>query len=149
MMRLIYLVFRLYCFIFRPTSIGVRAMLIQNGEVLLVRQTYKPGWHIPGGGVKRGETIDEAARREAQEEIGAQMGDLILLGIYTHFGENMSDHNALFLCTEFSLNGRQDREIAEARFFPLDALPKGLVDGHRHRLEEYRAGITSPHFGEW
>lgn len=149
MMRLIYLVFRLYCFIFRPTSIGVRVMLIQNGEVLLVRQTYKPGWHIPGGGVKRGETLDEAARREANEEIGVQMGDLTLLGIYTHFGEHMNDHNALFLCTEFSYNSKQDREIAEARFFSLDALPKELVDGHRRRIEEYRTGIASPNFGEW
>jgi 8-oxo-dGTP pyrophosphatase MutT (NUDIX family) len=149
MMRLLYFGFRIYCFIFRPTSIGVRVMLIQNGQVLLVRQTYMPGWFLPGGGVKRGETLNEAARREAHEEIGAEMGKLDLLGSYTHFGEYKSDHNALFLCTDFTLGKKQDLEIAEAQFFSLDALPEGLLDGHRKRLDEYRTGVEIPQFGEW
>ena len=149
MMRLLYLGFRLYCFIFRPRGIGVRVMLIQDGKVLLVRQTYMPGWFMPGGGVKRGETLEDAVRREAQEEVGAKMGDLSLLGAYSHFGEHKSDHNALFRCTDFSLNGKQDHEIAEARFFPLGALPDELMEGHRRRLEEYRTGVGIPQFGEW
>jgi len=149
MMRLLYLGFRVYCFFFRPRGIGVRVMLIQNGQVLLVRQTYVSGWYMPGGGAKRGETMEEAARREAQEEVGADMGDLSLLGVYTHFGEHKSDHNALFLCTDFTIGQKQDSEIAEARFFPLDALPDGLIDGHRKRLEEYLAGEEIPQFGEW
>jgi 8-oxo-dGTP pyrophosphatase MutT (NUDIX family) len=149
MIRLLYLGYRIYSFIFRPRTLGVRIMLIQNGQVLLVRQTYMPGWFMPGGGVKRGETLEEAARREAREEIGAEMAELHLLGAYTHFGENKSDHNALFLCTDFTVNGEQDNEIAEARFFPLDALPPGLMPGHRRRLEEFRAGVEIPQFGEW
>jgi len=149
MMRLLYLGFRIYCFIFRPKGIGVRIMLIQNGQVLLVRQTYMPGWFMPGGGVKRGETLEDAVRREAQEEVGAKMGGLSLLGAYSHFGEYKSDHNTLFLCTDFSLSGKQDHEIAEARFFPLDALPDELMKGHRRRLEEYRTGAEIPQFGEW
>jgi len=149
MMRLLYLGFRLYCFFFRPIAIGVRVMLIQNGEVLLVRQTYMPGWFMPGGGLKRGETLEEAIRRETYEEIGAQMGSLKLLGAYSYFGEHKSDHNVLFLCTDFTLNGKQDKEIAEARFFPLDALPDGLSDGHRQRLEEYHARAEIPQYGEW
>jgi 8-oxo-dGTP pyrophosphatase MutT (NUDIX family) len=149
MMRLLYLGFRIYCYIFRPTTIGVRVMLIQNRQVLLVRQTYIPGWFMPGGGVKRGETLEEAARREAHEEISAQMGELALLGAYTHFGEHKSDHNALFLCTDFTLGEKQDSEIAEARFFPLDALPEEIPDGHRKRLDEYRTKGEIPQFGEW
>jgi 8-oxo-dGTP pyrophosphatase MutT (NUDIX family) len=149
MMRLLYLGYRVYCFIFRPKFLGVRVMLIQDEHVLLVRQTYIPGWFMPGGGVKRGETLEEAVRREAREEVGAEMGELSLLGSYTHFGEYKSDHNALFLCTDFTLNMKKDREIAEARFFSLDALPDELMDGHRKRLEEYRTGREIPQFGEW
>ena len=148
-MRLLYFGFRIYCFIFRPVSIGVRVMLIQNRQVLLVRQTYMPGWFIPGGGVKRGETLEEAARREAQEEIGAKMGELSFLGAYTHFGEHKSDHNTLFLCTDFTLGKKQDSEIAEACFFSLDALPENLLPGHRIRLDEYRDRRKIPQFGEW
>ena len=149
MMRLLYLGFRIYCFIFRPVSIGVRVMLIKNKEVLLVRQTYVPGWFLPGGGVERGETLEQAARREAREELGAELGELNFLGAYTNFGEYKSDHNALFLCTDFSLGEKQDLEIAEASFFSLDDLPKGLVTGHRRRLEEYRDGMKIPLSGEW
>jgi 8-oxo-dGTP pyrophosphatase MutT (NUDIX family) len=149
MIRLLYLGYRIYCFIFRPKTLGVRVMLIQNGQVLLVRQTYMAGWFMPGGGVKRNETLEQAVRREAWEEIGAEMGELRLLGAYTHFGEHKSDHNALFLCTDFTFNNKQDREIAEVRFFPIEALPEGLMEGHRRRLEEYRSGNEVTPFGEW
>jgi 8-oxo-dGTP pyrophosphatase MutT (NUDIX family) len=135
MMRLLYIGFRIYCFIFRPWRLGVRIMLIQDGQVLLVRQTYIPGWFMPGGGVKRGETLEQAARREVREEVGGEMANLCLLGSYTHFGEQKSDHNALFLCTDFTFSGKQDREIAESRFFQLDALPEGLLPGHRRRFD--------------
>jgi 8-oxo-dGTP pyrophosphatase MutT (NUDIX family) len=149
MIRLLYFGYRIYCFFFRPRTLGVRAMLIQKGGVLLVRQTYLSGWYMPGGGVKRGETLVQTARREVHEEVGAQMGELKLIGAYTHFGEHKSDHNVLFLCTDFTLGGKQDKEIAEMRFFPLDALPEGLMPGHRRRLEEYRDGREIPKFGEW
>ncbi len=149
MIRLLYLGYRVYCFIFHPKTLGVRVMLIQNEKVLLVRQTYMPGWFMPGGGVKRGETLEQAVRREAHEEVGAQMEELKLIGAYTHFGEQKSDHNVLFLCTDFTLSGKQDKEIAEIQFFPLNSLPEGLLPGHRRRLEEYRDRREIPQFGEW
>jgi 8-oxo-dGTP pyrophosphatase MutT (NUDIX family) len=104
---------------------------------------------MPGGAVNRGETVEQAARREVREEVGGEMGDLQLLGTYTHFGEQKSDHNVLFLCTDFTFSGQTDREINKVRFFPLDALPDGLVPRHRRRLEEYRDEINIPQFGEW
>ncbi|MFL7869218.1 MAG: NUDIX domain-containing protein [Anaerolineales bacterium] len=149
MMRLLFLGYRIYCFIFRPKTLGVRVMLIQNGEVLLVRQTYLPGWFMPGGGVKRGETLEEAARREAREEVGAEMKDLQLMGAYTNFQGFKSDHNILFLCTDFTFSGQSDQEIAEIRFFPLNELPETIWPGHRQRLEEFRAGKNFLQFGEW
>jgi 8-oxo-dGTP pyrophosphatase MutT (NUDIX family) len=149
MTRLFYLIYRAYCFIFRPKTLGVRIMLVKDGRGLLVRHTYIPGWYLPGGGVKRGETLEEAARREAREEVGANMGAVELLGAYSNFNEYKSDHNLLFLCTDFTLSGQPDREIAEVRFFPLDALPENTWLGHRLRLEEYLARSGHPRFGEW
>jgi 8-oxo-dGTP pyrophosphatase MutT (NUDIX family) len=149
MMRLLYLGFRIYAFIFRPTTLGVRVILIQNGGVLLVRQTYLPGWFLPGGGVKRGETLEEAARREVHEEVGAEMEGLELVGAYTSFRNYLSDHNILFLCRDFTIKGQPDFEIAEVRSFPLDTLPENLWPGHRLRLNEYHARAEIPQFGEW
>ncbi len=122
--------------------------MIQDDKIWLVRQTYVGGWFMPGGGVKRGETLDQAARREAKEETGAELGELKLLGAYTNFTEWKTDHNIVFICHEFKFTGKPDAEIAELRAFPLNALPENLWRGHRLRLEEYKSGAVAQ-FGEW
>lgn len=149
LLRLAFLAFRLYLFVFRPVRIGVRVVVLQERQVLLIRQTYVAGWFLPGGGVKRGETLEQAARREAREEVGAELGELQMLGAYTNFTEWKSDHNVVFLARAATLGGRPDGEVAEARFFSLEQLPEGLWPGHRLRLDELRQGLPHPTFGEW
>jgi 8-oxo-dGTP pyrophosphatase MutT (NUDIX family) len=147
--RILYYGFRIYCFIFRPLRMGVRVMMLQDGKVWLVRQTYISGWFMPGGGLKRNETLEEAARREAREETGAELGELTLMGAYSHFNEWKSDHNIVFICADFEFKSKPDAEIAELRAFALDELPDGLWPGHRRRLQEYQAGVPNPQFGVW
>ena len=147
--RILYYGFRVYCFIFRPVRMGVRMMMIQDGKVWLIRQTYMPGWFMPGGGLKKGETLDEAARREAREETGAEVGEVTLMGAYSHFSDWKSDHNIVFLSSDFKFNSKPDAEIAEVRAFALNELPDDLWPGHRRRIEEYRGGIKNPQFGKW
>ncbi len=149
MLRLLYLLHKIYLFFVRPTTIGVRVMLVQDGKVLLVRQTYLQGWFMPGGGTKPGETLEQAARREAREEVGAELNHLNLVGVYSNFGEWKNDHNVLFISKNFTWSGKHDREIAEARLFSLDSLPPDLWPGHRLRLQEYRDGLQSAQFGVW
>jgi ADP-ribose pyrophosphatase YjhB (NUDIX family) len=147
--RLLYLGFKIYCFIFRPVRIGVRVMMIQDNKVWLVRHTYVHGWYMPGGGVKRGETLANAARRETLEETGAQLGEINLLGIYTNFNEWKTDHAIVFICRDFTIIGGSDGEIAEVGAFSLDDLPVDVYPPHRLRLDEVRAGKNIPQFGEW
>lgn len=149
MLRWVYLVYHGWLFFIRPLTLGVRVMMIRDNQVLLVRHTYINGWYMPGGGIERGETLDAAARREAAEEVGAELHNLSLVGAYSNFKEWKSDHNILFLSTDFTVSGKGDHEIAEIRFFPLDALPQDLWPGHRRRLEEYRNQQVSPSYGEW
>src|SRR5512138_1926889 len=130
LLRWVYLIYRGYLFFIRPVTLGVRIMMIRDGEVLLVRHTYLAGWYLPGGAVDRGETLDAAAKREACEETGAELQNLRLVGAYTNFKEWKSDHNILFLTTDFTLGGKSDHEIAEMRFFPLNSLPPDMSAGH-------------------
>ena len=147
--RLLYLGFKIFCFIFRPVRMGVRILLVREGRVWLVRHTYVPGWHLPGGGPKRGETLEQAARREAFEETGAELGELNLMGAYTNFIQWKTDHSIVFICTDFEITGRPDGEIAELRAFALDDLPVDVFPSHRLRLDEYRDGKSIPQFGAW
>lgn len=147
--RLLYFAYRIYCFLFRPVRMGVRVMMIRDNKVTLVRQTYMPGWFMPGGGLKRGETLEQAARREAFEETGAELGELILMGAYSSFKDWKTDHNLVFICKDFKVTGKPDHEIAEMGTFALDQLPQGIWPGHVRRLQEYQAGRPNPQFGEW
>ena len=125
-----------------PIGIGVRVMLLRENSVLLVYHSYLSGWHFPGGGMKRGETLLDAARREAYEETGAVVsGDLKLLGIYTGSGRGRNDHTAVFLCDEFDLQPPTDRwEIVGCAFFSLDNLPPGTQRGYRNVVAQVRQG---------
>src|SRR3954469_10556460 len=68
-----------------PVAFGVSAIVEdENARVLLVRQRYSPGWHLPGGGVERGEPPATAIVRELQEEVGLQASSQpVLHGLYT------------------------------------------------------------------
>jgi 8-oxo-dGTP diphosphatase len=124
----------------RPILVGVRALVIDDGQVLLVRAHGSSFWEFPGGGVKRGESLREAAIREAREESGCVVEPLRLLGIYLNRGEGMTNYVALYICRPLSQPiPTLNIEIAEARYWPLDALPEVSPTVSR-RLLDYRSG---------
>jgi len=150
LLTLAYKAYRLQWWLTRPLLLGVRVILIKDGQVLLVQHTYQDQWFFPGGSVKRGETLAQAAERECIEEAGTVLQKpLQLLGVYTNFYENKSDHIAVFYTDKFELQERTDRwEIEEMAFFPLDQLPEDLSPGSDRRLKDYLAG-SGPYAEEW
>lgn len=131
-------------------KVGVRIMLLREETVLLVRHSYLPGWMLPGGSVKKLETLEQAARREASEEVGAQItGEVALVGVYSNFAEGKSDHVALFACKEFTIDERvRTWEIEEWRFHPIATLPKEVRPRLRLHIEEYCSGKRGA-TGKW
>jgi 8-oxo-dGTP diphosphatase len=57
---------------------GTKIAVWANGNVLLVRHSYKPGWKLPGGGVKAGEHHLAGALRELAEEVGLALDPVLL-----------------------------------------------------------------------
>lgn len=147
--KFLYLGFKIYCFLFRPIRMGVRVMMIENEKAWLVRHTYLDGWFLPGGGLKKWESLDQAARREAREETGAELNEISLAGIFTSYVQWKTDHTAVFLCKDFKFVGTSDAEIAEMRLFPLTELPADTYPLHRKLLEKYSTGKIENNFGEW
>jgi ADP-ribose pyrophosphatase YjhB (NUDIX family) len=135
--------------VLRPITVGVRVLVVDGDRLLLVRGHGHDHWHLPGGAIKRGELLADAARREVYEETGCRIEVDRLLGMYSHFKEYKSDHQAIFVAHPLSeLSPRLNIEIAEARFFPLSDLPARLHRSVRERLEEYQAQVWAG-FGPW
>ena len=128
----------------RGLTLGVRGAVIDNDDrVLLIRHTYVSGWHMPGGGVEIGEDAVAALTRELAEEAEVRLSSTPRLhGIFFNGHVSRRDHVLVYVVRDFTLLGpkRPDREIAEAAFFPLAALPEGINAGTRARLEEIVSG---------
>jgi ADP-ribose pyrophosphatase YjhB (NUDIX family) len=138
--RLSFRLLRLWWWIWRPVLAGVRVLIIDDGQVMLVRHTYRRGWFLPGGILARGETCEDGARREAREETGLELHVLELLGVYTSLARNLTDHVMVFIARPGPTVGEPDHEIAEARWFPADNLPPGVDPSVPRRLAEFRRG---------
>jgi ADP-ribose pyrophosphatase YjhB (NUDIX family) len=132
----------------KPITVGVRILLIQGDRLVLVRHTYQDAWYLVGGRVEGGETLEQAIRREAAEEVGARLGAISLFGVYSNFYEGKSDHVIVFTCTEYTLSDATGREIERLASFDPRALPEGASPGTRRRVQEYLEGRL-PCFGMW
>jgi ADP-ribose pyrophosphatase YjhB (NUDIX family) len=144
--RLVLRLFHLSFLILRPMTLGVRAIVIDAREcILLVRHTYVAGWHLPGGGVERGETLLASLARELAEEGNIALEEEPrLLGIFFNKSTSPRDHVAVYVVRRFRQTAPRapDREIAEARFFARDALPEGVSRATRARLAEALDGAA-------
>ena len=119
----------LFFILTRPMTLGVRGLLISPDKtVLLVRHSYHSGWHMPGGGVHRGEALEAALVREIQEEAAVNiLGKPKLHGMFLNNKVSKRDHVAVYICENFEKipNQKISWEISECRCFPLDSLQIG------------------------
>lgn len=134
----------------RGATLGVRGLVLnQAGEVLLVEHTYTVGWHLPGGGVERGETAEEALARELVEEAGVRMtGRPTLLGVHANHRIFRGDHVLCYRVQAWEACAPTSRgEIRARGWFAPDALPQGVTPATRRRIGEgLGEGSSAPHW---
>jgi 8-oxo-dGTP diphosphatase len=118
--------------------VGVGAIIVEDGRVALIRRGRPPldgEWSIPGGALELGETVREAAVREALEETGLTVEAQDLLGVFDRVMRDAEGrvlyHYVLidFLCkrTAGRLHAAGDA-IEAAWFIPEELAGLGLAE---------------------
>ena len=128
----------------RPHIEGCRVIALDaTGRVLLVRHAYgSQAWMPPGGGLKHGEDAALAGVRELWEEIGCRLDQARDVGLLTENLHGASNHVHIILGTTADTPRPDHREIAEAAFFALEALPQDLASGLAQALPRWVKGET-------
>jgi 8-oxo-dGTP pyrophosphatase MutT (NUDIX family) len=122
-----YAALRAYWYVRRPDVQGVKCVLTDGEQILLVRHTYgHREWDLPGGKVGRREPPAAAARREMHEELGLEL-ELAAIGQVRAWIDHRRD---LMHCFTAEVTGQPlsiDRcELDVVQWFPRHALPDEL-----------------------
>jgi 8-oxo-dGTP diphosphatase len=110
----------------------------EPGIVLIRRKNDPPGWAIPGGFVDYGETLEQAAMREAKEETGLEIERLRQFHTYSDPRRDSRRHT---ISTVFIAQGkgalRAGDDAAGVEIFTEGCLPVPLAFDHAEILKDY------------
>ena len=116
-----------------------------GSPILLIERKYPPhGWALPGGFVDVGETLEQAAVREAAEEISLPVTLKTLLGCYSDPARDLRHHtvSAVYVAEAHGEPHAAD-DAAAVQAFQLDHLPAPLAFDHALILDDYRQFRTT------
>jgi len=119
-----------------------------NGGIILIERKNPPlGWALPGGFVDYGESLEDAAIREAIEETSLEISNLRLLGCYSDPSRDSRMHtiSAVYVAKGNGLPCATD-DAAELKIFAMNDIPGQLCFDHSRILADYlrkkKAGVV-------
>jgi ADP-ribose pyrophosphatase YjhB (NUDIX family) len=127
-------------------KIDVRAAIIREEKLLLVRERIDGGWTMPGGWADVGDAPSKAAEREAWEEAGFHVKARKLVGVYDANRMNPLEFfhafKIVFLCDILDGEARTSIETSDVKFFGLDEMP-GNFSGERTTARHVRDAFAA------
>lgn len=134
-------------FLTRPNTHGVKCLVVcADNKVLLVKQSYGDSrWSVPGGGVKKYETNEHAAKREMLEEVGIDAA-IQYIGTYQQKIEYKNDTVFVYAVT---LSNRprvtiDNREVINYGWFSMKNLPTQVRPSVKNIVDMYIASLSIP-----
>ena len=111
----------------------------------MIRNSYGEGlWTFPGGGVYRKETLQQAVRREVDEEVGLNVRKMVFICKYTT--DKYYKHDTMYgfySKVEHPYLTLESPEIKEARWFPLNKLPESQEPEAKQLMDMYNKKYQS------
>jgi len=133
--------------------VGVGAVVIKNGKILLVKRAFEPGkgkWSVPGGVVELGEKLAVACAREMEEETGLKGQVLELINAYDMIVPDLSGkimyHYVLidFLVKPLGGVEKPSDEVLEMRWVSYEETKElEMTVSARKALEELFGGVRA------
>ncbi len=128
-------------------KVDVRAAVVKNDEILLVKEVTDGCWAMPGGWADVGDTPSEVASRETFEESGYKVKPTEVVGVYdaNRSGRPLELFHAykiVFLCDLLGGEATASNETLDVGFFPFNDLPELSINRTNERhLNEIQAYI--------
>ena len=113
-------------------------LILRDNQIVLIKRKNPPyGWALPGGYVEEGESVENAAIREAKEETGMDVQLDSLFYVYSDPKRDPRQHNIAIAFTAHA-DGEPagSDDAAEAKYFDLDKLPELAFD-HATVIKDY------------
>jgi 8-oxo-dGTP diphosphatase len=109
--------------------------------IVLIERKHEPlGWALPGGFVDVGESVENAAVREAAEETNLEISLVALLGVYSDPDRDPRGHTVSVVYVASSAGDPVPMDDAAAvRVYDPANLPRQLAFDHAQILEDYKA----------
>ena len=119
----------------------------RDGFVLVKRLNppFKDHWAIPGGFVEVGETVEQAAVREAKEETGLNVKLVKLIGVYSKPDRDPRGHVVSIAYLAIPVGGqlKAASDAKEVGVFPITSLPSELAFDHSEILKDAIKALSS------
>ena len=132
--------------------VGAAILIVdEHNRLLLLKRSDSGCWGPTGGAVEPGEVVEEAARREALEETGLQVGAMSLFGVFSGpelyyqypNGDEVYNVTIIYLSREASGVVRLNEEHTEWRWFSAADIPVDLSPPIKPVIEKFKESVKS------
>ncbi len=130
-----------------PVTLKARLLLIDRGEVLLLKQTNINGgnYTLVGGPIEAKEFALQTLVRESKEEAGIVIEEKDLVLVHVLHKVTKAEHriNLYFKALYYTgnLRSRETKKFSDVVWFPINDLPPNITASARQVIGKYRQGI--------